>query len=720
MIKQACKLLLLAGGITFATTALSNSQVLEEIVVTATKRDSTVMDVAASVTAFSPEVLEEREIGGVDDLNINVPNFYAGEYNGVTFINIRGVGFGQTHGSADPAVGQHIDGIFMPRTSSLRAAYYDLEALEVLRGPQGTLYGRNTTGGSVNLITKKPTEEFEGRVGLLYGDYDRVQISGTVSGPISDQVLGRLSVLYDDRDAYTKNLFPGGKDPDPSEVSSVRGTLTFLPSDVLTISLSVFYEDYEGGQTFDMYTPLATNPATLFPWYNGVLFSTEPHETYNSVDAESTREDLIVGLNVDWALSDNWSLKSITGFTTTEYFQFSSGDGTSAVGNAYTTGTDSDTISQEFNLNGSLMDDRLDLLLGAFYYKDELEWFNGIPLDFLGFGPFTPHLQTTFDQDTTSYAAFVDGTYSITEDWRVYGGIRYTKEEKDVVQGSSVLGCGFGFPLAENKEDWTETSFRAGVQHDLTENSMVYVQYSEGFRSGGFDSSRCFDPFEPEYNDSWEIGYKATLADGRVNFLASAFVYDYTDLQLAQLVGLTLEVSNAEGADVRGLEIETQILVAENFELAVNYAYLDTEYSDHFECDTLLVVGNCPAGIEDVSGNPLNRAPEHSLGIVANYTVRLDNGGEVGIAGQWTWTDDIYYRPFGRSEDAQEAYSIGNLFVTYVPSGDSSLTLKAFVKNIGDEEYVRHISANASTVFARQTGTWGAPRTWGVEALWDF
>ena len=237
------------------------------------------MEVPASVTAFTAEQLEEREIESVLDLNVNVPNINLGIYYGQVFMTIRGVGFSQGQGTADPAVAQHVDGIYLPRTSSLRGAYYDLESIEVLRGPQGTLYGRNSTGGSVNLVTNKPTEEFEGRIGVLYGDYDRVQVTGLVSGPIAENVLGRVSVIYDDRDHYTENLLPGFDDVDHEEIKSIRGALRFLPSDTLTIDLNAQYEEREGSMLFDSYTEPSN---LLFPnLFTNALYSLEPHKTYS-------------------------------------------------------------------------------------------------------------------------------------------------------------------------------------------------------------------------------------------------------------------------------------------------------------------------------------------------------------------------------------------------------------------------------------------------------
>lgn len=707
---------------------------IEEIVVQATKRDSTVMDVAASITAFASETLDTREIEGVSDLNVNVPNLYSGVWNGQVLLTIRGVGYAQTHGSADPAVTQHVDGIFLPRTTSLRGAYFDLGTLEVLRGPQGTLYGRNTTGGSVNLVTNKPTEEFEARVGLLYGDYDRVQVNAMVSGPISDKVLGRVSVLFDERDAYTENLMPGFDDPDIEEIASVRGALTFLVNDELTVDLSVHYEEWAGGNLFDSYT--APNDF-IFPIYTGAQFDTRAHKAYADVNADDQREDLIIGLSIDWQLSDNVTLTAKTGFVDTDFDQYSDADGTSAPSTNYWSGTDSKTISQEINLRISLMDDRLDLLTGLYYYDDDLDWYNGGDVgfldDLLGLPIPTLALRTLFLQDTKSAAAYMDATYQVSDAFRLYGGIRYTDEEKETEQhfdfGGFPGGCGFGLtPTSFNSEEWNETSFRLGFEYDVSDQSMLYVQFSEGFRSGGFDSSSCSDPFEPEFNQAWEIGYKATLADGRVELRTAVFSYDYSDLQLAKLNGFQIDVDNVEGADIRGVEIEGQFLVSERLQIAVNYGYLDAEYAEHTDCNTLLFIGNCSAAsiiagttiFEDVKGNRLNRAPEHTLGVVAEYVVPMDNRGELAFTGQWTYTDDIYYRPFNNDEDKQDSYTISNLFVAYKPSGDSNLTLKLFGKNLTDEKYVGHISASASTSFNFQTGAWGPPRTWGVAATWDF
>ena len=706
---------------------------IEEVVVTATKRETTVMEVPASVTAFTPEQLEERKIEGVLDLNVNVPSFNSGVYNGQVFTTIRGVGFIQAQGVADPSVAQHVDGIYLSRTASLRGAYFDLESVEVLRGPQGTLYGRNSTGGSVNLVTKKPTEEFEGRFGVLYGDYDRTQITGLVSGPITETVLGRLSFIYDNRDeGYTENLLPSFDDIDDEEIKSIRGALRFLPSDALTIDVSVQYEEREGSIAT---RTLSAPSGAVWPIYGDALFTHEPHETYSDFNGSDSREDWIATLAVDWALSDNVTLISKTGYVKNDWNQFSDGDGTGSFAVNQDTGYQSDTWSQELNLRASLMNGSLDLLSGVYLYRDELEWFNFLPLNFIddlfGLPPFTSIISTRAEQETDAYGLFVDATYHVSDDWRIYGGVRSSEEEKDIsIEALQVVPvCGFGLPISRHNNDWEDISFRVGAQHDLSEQATIYAQYSQGFRSGGFDVSSCNDDYDQENVEAFEVGYKTTFADGRVALRSSAFYYEYEDLQLSQIVGLQVNIDNAAKSTVWGIELETQFYITDQLQISVNYSHLDATYDDYEDCDTLLFFGNCSAAaiaggfavFEDVSGNPLNRAPENSIGVIADYVFPLENGGELGVSAQWTWTDDIQYRPFDRKEDAQEAYAISNLFVTFTPSGDSNLRLRGFVKNLTDEEYIMAlISVPASVSFNRATHNWAPPRTWGLEAIWEF
>ena len=585
----------------------------------------------------------------------------------------------------------------------------------------------------MNLVTKKPTEEFEGRLGLLYGDYNRTQVTGLVSGPITEKVLGRASIIYDNRDeGYTENLLPGFDDIDDEEIKSIRGALRFLPKDELTIDFSVQYEERKGS----IATRNLTAPSdAVFPIYGEALFTLEPHKTYANLNARDSREDWTAALTVDWALSDNVTLISKTGYVKNEWEQLHDGDGTSLFAVQSNTGYDSDTWSQELNLHASLMDGSLDLLAGVYLYRDELDWFNFIPLGFVddlfGNPPFTSVVATQADQKTDAYGVFVDATYHVSNDWRIYGGIRSSEEEKDIsIESLAVVpACGFGLPVSLLNNDWEDVSFRVGVQHDLSEQATIYAQYSQGFRSGGFDVSSCNDDYDQENVDAYEVGYKTTFADGRVALRSSVFYYEYEDLQLSQVVGLQVNIDNAAKSKIWGIELETQFYITERLQVAVNYSHLDATYEDYEDCDSLLFFGNCSAAaiaagiavFEDVSGNPLNRAPENSVGVTADYTLPLEHGGELGLSAQWTWTDDIQYRPFDTDEDAQEAYAISNLFATYVPSGDSNVRFRGFVKNLTDEEYITAlISVPASVSFNRATHNWAPPRTWGLEAIWEF
>ena len=704
---------------------------IEEIVVTATKREASVMEVPASVTAFTSDVLDERKIRDLTEINMQVPNFHSGMQNGQALISVRGIGQTQTQGVAESAVAQHVDGVFVPRTTSQRGVYFDLESLEALRGPQGTLYGRNATGGTLNLRTAKPSEEFEGRVGLLVGDYDRAQVSAVLSGPLADAVLGRVAVISDGRDnGYTKNLLAGFDDVDTEKVLAAKAALRFLPSDSLTIDALAIYENREGRHAW----PSLTAPSdALFPIYVGAQFTTEPHEIYSEQDNEDEREDMTLIVTVDWGISDNASLKSVTGYIDSDWRQFTDSDGVGVFSVTADTGLESATFSQELNLDLTLVDNQIELLIGGFFYRDELEWFNYLPLNFVdhafGLPPFTSVVETAVDQDTTAYALFADATYHVTDGFRIYGGARWSYEEKDAdIAALQVIPlCGFGLPLSELDDDWDDVSPRIGVQVDFSETTMVYGQFQSGFRSGGFDSSSCNDPYEPEQVKAFEVGLKSTLAGGRATISATVFFYDYEDLQVQQIEGLQLNVTNAAQSEVYGLELESSFIISDGFQAAIRYSFLSAEYDEFVDCDTLLFPGNCSAPatalglsvFEDLSGNPLNRAPEHTFGVSLDYT-RLTEFGELGFRVDATWVGDIQHRQFNRPEDEQSAYTLVNLFATYRPEAAQNLLFRVFGKNVTNEEYFVTSLAVGATSVNRLTSPWGPPRTWGVEVVYEF
>ncbi len=705
-------------------------QAIEEIVVTATRRSQSLMDVPASITAFSDIRLEESKIQGIMDLNMHVPNWNTGQQNGQAMVSVRGIGMSQAQGVAEGAIAQHLDGVYQPRTTGLRGVYFDLESIEALRGPQGTLYGRNATGGALNIITKKPTETLEAQVGVLLGDYETTQMTGVISGPLTDNLLGRLSVLHSNREeGYTKNLLPGFDDVDDEEVTSGKIALRFLPTDTLTIDWLANYETRDGSLVFASLTP----PRDVgFPMFGSAPFTLEPHKVVSDTNAYDERTDWQTVLTVDWDVSDRVSVKSITGYQENDWEQFFDGDGTGAFASTALYKIKSHTLSQELTSSFALLNDRLDVVAGAFLYEDSLDYSLFLPLNFLddllGLPPLTSVVATETHQKTTAFALFADATYHVADSFRVYGGVRGSYEEKEfkteLIQ--VVPACGYGTPPSELDDDWDDVSFRFGLQYDVSPRTMVYGQFQSGFRSGGFDVSSCADPYEPESVDAFEAGLKSTFADGTATVSATAFYYDYKDLQLQQIEGLQVNVTNAASSEVYGLELETSMLLGERWSIGLNYGYLHAQFKEFVDCDTLLFPGNCSqqalqsgmAVFEDLSGNPLTRAPEHSIGVSLDYSVPMSIG-ELDIRVDANWTDAVQHRQFDRAEDRQDAYALVNAFVTYRPSSAPNWLLRAFGKNLTDEKYINSVLA-VDAGFYRLTDPWGAPRTWGVEVVYSL
>ena len=712
----------MTGGLMPGTIA-AEERLLEEVVVTAMRRDNNIMDVPASVTAFGSETLENRQLREVVDLNMLVPNWQIEEYNGQTLATVRGITNTIIQGPQESSVATHINGVFITRTSSMRAAYSDLESVEALRGPQGTLYGRNATAGAMNVITKKPTDEFESRVSVLLGDYDRIGGTAMVSGPLSDNFFARASIYYNDRDGYTENLFPGGEDLDAEELVSGKLSFRWLPSEGITLDLMATFEERDGGSGFLPYTP----PQALFsPIFATADYTLEPHKAITDYPNQDTREDTLVALNVDWRISDNLTLRSTTGYNDSQFDQQYDSDGTGAPASELIYFSESDSFSQQVVLDFSLANEKLDLLIGGFYYEDEVSFgFDAILGAFGGL-----QILQNWDQKTTAYAAFLDTTYHVSDDFRIYGGVRISYEEKDIfVRYLQVVPvCGFGgIPPVDTGDDWDDLSPRVGLQWDFSENGMVYAQFQQGFRSGGFSSGACNDPFQPEEVNSWEVGLKMAFNEGRGSLMASAFYYDYQDLQVQQLVGFAVEITNAAESEIYGFELEGAHLFGDYTTVGFRYSYLSAEYEDFADCDPILFPGNCSSAVvaaglavvEDLSGNTLTRAPEHTVGLSLDQQIPISEG-ELLLSADITYIDERHGRVYNRDSEVLDDYTLLNAFLTWTPGFAPNASVQMFGKNLFGEDYLAQILANGGLSINLQSGLYQPPRTWGVELALNF
>jgi len=691
---------LLAGAVMGAvvTPSALAEGMLEEIIVTATKRSESVQDIPASVTAVSADRIDLTEITNNRDLQFSVPGLVAAYANGSSLLTLRGIGSNSTTGVDDPAVAQHIDGVYQTRTQTIALALNDLQRVEVLKGPQGTLYGRNSTGGAINYVTNKPTDEFEGSVSLTAGNDGRLGTHLMLSGPLTDTVSARGNLYYNEEDGSLEVV--GGDSPDYLGEETLGGRLAFRirPTDDVTIDLdasTIENETLAGSQILAIVDPVAAG--YLLPG----TFTTEPNKLVSDANPDGEIAQDAFSATVDWAINDEWSLKSITGYLENDYalvgydVDFSASPFFQATG---TTASESDSLSQELNLNYT--GGGINFVAGFFYLDDSFSQKQAFPEFFL---------ELNFDQESEAWAVFADVTVDVTDEFRVLGGIRYNEEEKEVVQGGS---CG----QEGGKEEWSATNPKIGFQYDVGADSMVYGTWQEGFKAGGFDPAGCASSYNPEEIEAIEIGLKSTLFDGAGLLNVAIFDYDYTDLQVQQLEGLVTLIQNAGEASVQGVDVEFQYAISDSLSMELSGSYLDTEVDDLFLNDPFAASGS-PA--VDVSGKTLRRAPEFSGTFAMTYDVSFDDGSVLQLRGEVYYTDEVRHRFFDDEPAAfQESYTTGNLYTNFTLGAVEGLSFRTYVKNVSDEEVLQGVIP--FSLGGSQLGSYTRGRTFGLEAKYDF
>lgn len=737
----------------------SGESLLEEIVVSAKRTNVTAMSMPSAVTALSAEEIEQFQILDARDLQARVNSLVIAEELMIPKVFIRGIGQESTTISHDPGVAIHADGIYRGRGMSSFSAHIDLAAVEVLRGPQGTLYGRNATAGTINYVSNRPTEENSLRVTGLLGDYDRVDVKLVGNAAFSETVQGRLAVAHQNRDGYVEDL-AGGKDRDDFEVTAARASLLFRPTNEVDVLLA-----------FDALSEESNGPAFLaldlpvFPVFFGgavpnrnVIIIDDERKTYKSPDnvqpAFTEREDFGVLLEVNWNISSELTLKSLTGYRSFTHDQAQDSDATSVpwVG-ANAVDDEADQFSQEFNL--IVTKPSFDAVFGLFAFIEDAESANDVPFlqgipNPAAPGGFAPPFLLTYvaEQDVTSYAAFADATIQLPDvDWmRVLAGIRYTNDKKEVEQRSgatSYLGGGYGsapaftfdscgnpfFPVAElaghsADESWSEWTGSLGLEFDVGEHGMAYAKASRGYKGGGFSDfptspAVCGAPFDPEEAITYEAGLKFAAMDNRFSASLAFFSTSYDDLQVQSTELAGTRTVNAAKARIRGFEADFDWRIAQGLSLDGFISLLDGEYKDFdyvYPLDPMQQVVN-------LKGVDMPRTPDYSGLLGVEYT-HMISGSSSGLTArvEGYFTDDVSLTPggpeFGNQLAVQKGYETYNAYLTYWNEDLNDLTIRFFAKNLTDEFYLTAVLPLASTF--NHMGFAAPPRTWGVEVAVTF
>ncbi len=635
---------------------------LEEIIVTAQRREQSLQDVSIAISAFTGDTLQERVIEDVADLQFSVPNLIANARQ----VNIRGVGNNSGASTSEAGLGYHSNGVYINSPAFVTGEYYDIERIEVLRGPQGTLYGRNTTGGVFNILTKKPHEELGGYIQAQVGNFSATRLQGAVNFPVGDNLRQRFAGFSNRRDGYTDNLFTGN-DVDNRDSFGLRSSTALDFSDDFSADLVVEYLKEDSNRSRETKGTCTKDPVTgcsalsagfetpdtstsIYQILNGAVFGgmlIPPGDYFANannpdnfrvvnIDQEPTFEfeQLIASLELNYRFGD-YTFTSLTGYVDTDSDTFADFDRFAtdvqlavpvtfrANGRDLTTTTnivagrrdieEAEQFTQEFRL-ASDYDGRFNFLAGLFYFDDERSsqviithsvqaltaQVLGLPEEFEAFDVLSDPVTTE------SLALFGEGYFELTDETLLTVGLRYTDDDKSIVTRQIFLNFTDPTPIFA-EQDWQEVTGKITLEHSLTDGSLIFGTLSRGYKAGGVNAGAANEgaTFEPEYLNVFEVGAKNTLLDGRLVANVGAFYYDYEDLQAAQVTETSTLTTNTD-AEVYGFEGEFSFAVTDALQLDLSLALLETELKDFVTADQGDPLGLAPNTVPalDENGNP--------------------------------------------------------------------------------------------------------------------
>ncbi|HYC03212.1 MAG TPA: TonB-dependent receptor [Azospirillaceae bacterium] len=685
---------------------------LEEIVVTARRTEERLQDVPVAVTALGGEALRRLDATTLGDIQDAVPNLtlHVGDASNAV-VYIRGVGQIDSLAFADPGVGIYLDDVYLGRAQGAFLDVFDVQRIEVLRGPQGTLYGRNTIGGAVKFVSNQPDFTPAGRLEATVGDYDRLDLKGMVGGGlIEGKVAAKASFAYLKRDGYADNAFAGRDDGDKDTVAG-RLAVLLTPTERFSLQLAA-----DGSSDTPDTSRTPSRETAVF----GVA---QPNEDPFEVDANFNDLNKLkvrgVAATAAFEASDAVTLKSVTAYRMMDYDTHLDLDATRLDFFGVYVNEDQNQFSQEFQATFS--GDRFEGVAGLYFFREHDETISGL------FGPAISLVTGSLnDQTNRSYAAYGQGSYTVTDALSVTGGLRYTYEEKDFRRTQEffaptatlpiALGTGLRITDIDTADDWASLSPKLGLDYRFTDLVMGYLSASRGFKSGGFDgrsnNAAQAASFDPETMWSYEAGVKSTLWENRVTLNVAAFWNDYRNLQLSSFVAdqsgqFAALFTNAGAATMRGVDVELNALVAEGLTVSATLGFLDSEYDRYAG----------PGGV-DISGQrELVNAPRWSGRLGASYSLPL-SFGDLTLDGDVAYRSKTYPTVSSSEVLAQDGYALVNLQAT-LEFGDGAWAVSGGVKNLTDKRYISH-GFDLSDSLGYQLGYYGDPRTWSLSLRHRF
>jgi iron complex outermembrane receptor protein len=708
--------LLLAGAAAFlpamahgqtapgAASASVASTQIQEIVVTAQRREQRFEDVGITMNVLSGKDIIASGVKQVVDLSDQVPNVQIKNVlgNSIPNVTIRGIGLNDYASNNNPAVGVYVDNVYLVSPAMLSFGLFDIDRVEILKGPQGDLYGRNTTGGALNVISRQPTATPDLEIETGYGSYENWHLNAAVGGPIAPTLEGRLAIATEQQYSGWQTNYVTGQKWGKIHRTFGRLQLAWTPTD----SLRVRFSAHGGYDKSDeaLYKVLNT---TTNEW---VPFANQPYTAGGSDDPHVDNTSFGTSLTVDWKLSDRLTLTSVSAYEHLSRIDVADQDGTSL---RQLDSTFYNRINQESEeLRLAYSQSNLTLIFGGYYSHDTVHdrdtYKAGDLLPLLGL-PGLTLIGNTYDQKTDSYAAFVHGEWTFAPRLTLIVGLRYTDDQKTLDNATTFLGTAAGvadvFPPPSNSFSSGALSGKLGLNFKATDHTLLYATVSRGFKSGGFQGQLTFDPdalkpFKDEFLTAYEVGAKSRLLPNlQVN--ASAFYYDYHDAQFYgplfnSPVGVLFGIANVGDARVIGVEGDAQWRPAAGLDVRLGTGYIDTK-----------ITKSIVPGV--ATGSELPDAPRWTLDGSIKYAWNFSPtlGADVTLSGRYqsTMAFDIVRNP---PEAVEGGYFVAN--------GELGL-------NIGDHYRLSFYAKNfAGQVYKTQalftsvgwSYQYGAPRTFGV------
>ena len=704
---------------------------LEEIIVTAQKRAGDLQDTPIAISAFSGETLENRGIKDIANLQSYVPNLQIGQEQDGTKISLRGIGLQGTTSISDSGVAFYIDNFYVGRPAGGSAVFFDIDRIEVLRGPQGTLYGRNATGGVVNVISKLPDpDEFAGQAGASYGSRSLFEGRAMLNVPLTEIAALRVSAVYSEEDGYIRNVstLPGTKEGFGSDGDySVRGQLLVGTPDEIEVHLFGNYSKQNGSGITMSYLErniggpppvqalLRTIPAdnpnpritnNNFPGYLDIETTT----TWLKLTKDFGGVEAVIQGGKMWQTSDLAQDFDGSGVDVGRFRKYQTSDATSLEARLASTG------------GGAFS-----WIIGGYYFKESVYILRDVRLNGL-----TPGGQITLppfllDEYGTSrtIAAFGSATLELAPTFRVTAGARYTDDYKG---GSKVTRGNFGQPFPPDIPNaqfsgitgFDKITWKVGLEWDAADNTLVYANVSTGYKAGGFNISSDASPYDPENITAYELGIKSDFWDRRARVNVDAFYYDYSDMQLTTLG--TFGPSNAPGqftvnagsARIYGIELDTQFKVTPDLLLMASYAFTDAKFTELFNEDPRNNIRL------DLSGNTVPYVSRQAINLGAQYDVELGDAGTLSFGINHGWHSKKWLREFNNPLiDLVPANGKTDITISFEVA-DTGLKLTGYVTNLENDIERNNIYVSPGFIGSSAVTSYSKPRTIGVRADWKF